>query len=177
MRLAVKFKEIECRFRCNFGEVYEVGGGSITVDQEYSPESENAQSGKAVAQVIEQTKTDYKAADKALENRIDDAEKTIENDCLKKFESTHSSDRAFVQLGNSETIEPIIISKYIYLGAPSIPMRDKTSHNFDIGSPTQPNHAVSRKYMENAIAAAVGDIETALDGIIAIQESLLGGAE
>ena len=28
------------------------GGGSVTVDQNYNPESENAQSGKAVAQAI-----------------------------------------------------------------------------------------------------------------------------
>ena len=31
------------------------GGGNINVDQTYNPESENAQSGKAVAEAIEQT--------------------------------------------------------------------------------------------------------------------------
>ena len=51
------------------------GGGSITVDQTYTPESENAQSGKAVAQAVA-TKTD-KFADVTIEKQNDKIKKVL----------------------------------------------------------------------------------------------------
>ena len=40
-----------------------------------------------------------------------------------------------------------------------------------VGDPTQPNHAATKRYIDGL----VGDIDTVLDSIIAIQENLIGG--
>ena len=52
MKQNLIFDETEQVFTMDFGELHQVGS-NITVDQNYTPESENAQSGKAVAEALE----------------------------------------------------------------------------------------------------------------------------
>ena len=52
MIIEAEFQENEQVLDADFGTVFISGEGSITVDQTYNPESENAQSGKAVAEAI-----------------------------------------------------------------------------------------------------------------------------
>ena len=58
----------------------------------------------------------------------------------------------------------------------SVPYRDN-SMNFYVGDPMQGLHCVNKRYADENYAAKgdIGDIESALDGIIAIQNSLIGG--
>ena len=54
MIIDAEFKETNHTLKGKFGTAYVVGGGASggIVDQTYNPTSENAQSGKAVAQAI-----------------------------------------------------------------------------------------------------------------------------
>lgn len=104
------------------------------VDQTYNPESENAQSGKAVAEAVSD-KQDSLVSGTNI--------KTINN------QSILGSGNITIEGGSDVEVDQIYL-------------------------PTSEN-AQSGKAVAEAITQTVGDIETALDEIIALQEALIGG--
>lgn len=108
--------------------------GKIIIDQTYNPESENAQSGKAVAEAVSD-KQDSLVSGTNI--------KTINN------QSILGSGNITIEGGSDVEVDQIYL-------------------------PTSEN-AQSGKAVAEAITQTVGDIETALDEIIALQEALIGG--
>lgn len=66
MKETLHFDDTEQTFGMSFGEVHTIGGSSVTVEQTYNPDSENAQSGKAVAEALSTIKMPSKVSE--LEN-------------------------------------------------------------------------------------------------------------
>lgn len=131
------------------------GGAIGLADQTYNPESENPQSGKAVAQAV---------ADK--QDKFADV-LTEEKDGFNGIAITKSP--AIVRASNGGlTLEGYTLalnsteSDYIYCS-------NKTLRY--VGDPTEENEAATKGYVDRLI----GDIDTALDLIIALQESIMGG--
>lgn len=139
----------------NWNNVGTPGGGSIAVDQTYNPESGNPQSGKAVAQAVADKQDKF--AD-VLTYEKDDCSGFVINEPV-----------ATIRAGNGGlTLEGYTLalnsteSDYIYCS-------NKTLRY--VGDPTEENEAATKGYVDRLI----GDIDTVLDRIIALQESIMGG--
>lgn len=186
------------------------GGGSIVVDQKYNPKSENAQSGKAVAEAVgdcvKYEDTIYIEVDTADRNedsgelRYDDSLvvhidgfnrkkryvlllKYMDDTNIEMIPLTQRYDTGMfvlqgVDFGHSNIIylengivyiEPIPCmyrpTGYIVADEYNNIDVDKEALLGDIGDIT------AKEYVDNKI----GDIETALDNIITLQNSLIGG--
>ena len=86
---------------------------------------------------------------------------------MDKLENVSGSEVAYVQKTNNEVIHRQVADS----PAPfSIPRRTEEGAVCTV-NPTEENHAVNLEYFNEKM----GDVETALDSIIAIQESLIGG--
>lgn len=139
------------------GEWFKIGDGKTrwnklpwknkkTADQAYDPESENAQSGKAVAQAVSGK------MDKFGKVEIDEGYTAI----------TADTDFELMSKNNCSTI--MVDDNVLSF------MADKI-YITGLVDPTDDTEAANKKYVDNL----VGDINTALDSIIAIQNELIGG--
>lgn len=133
-------------------------GGVIVVDQTYKPESPNAQSGKAVAEAVDNVYpfVQDKFSDTVMISQtlgidgvtgkyfiFDEYENVYEETYADNFEVGFNR-----IVGNNKVDVPVVV-----------------------GAPTKRNHSATKEYVDGL----VGDIETALDNIIAIQNELIGG--
>lgn len=101
------------------------------------------------------------------------AKKTdVDNGFVAKDTSTFYNQCAYKVYGISPdgTQRLIPICFHNYAGQYTIPQYSANGALY-VGTPTADGHAATKQYVDNAI----GDIETALDSIIAIQNSLIGG--
>ena len=186
--------------------------GMPEIDQEYNPESSNAQSGKAVAEAIETAKDMYVItanvtvgkngeyiidedtlsddiatvirlgilSDKKIILRLDEDSRELE------FNIAHITsiegridDVAFIHISGETTYEISFYADYrsgetvygISSYATTFTTRDYLSSKIDQTYNPESSNAQSGK----AVAEAIGNIETVLDNIIAIQNTLIGG--
>ena len=130
-------------------KVYVGGGGSIEIDQTYNPESENAQSGKAVAE--------------AVVNKMDKFGEVT------KITNEEGYTQTTVDVGEMTTLTlkaPILkFDTYGYIvfkGGIASDRDDFSIHDGDgyfiplnIGYPTDYNHAATKAYVDNAIGQAL----------------------
>ena len=134
------------------------GGGNITVDQTYNPESENAQSGVAIHGLIGDLPTDTPNGEFTnLTNYISSIYNHLAHSKLT------NPDKA--EVGRILKIFDIDEDGYVQLEAVDMPS--------DGGGTVDQTY---NPYSENAqsgvaMAGVIGNIETALDEIIALQDS------
>jgi hypothetical protein len=148
----------------------------ITVDQSYNEESENPQSGIAVAEALE-GKMDRFGVAGMLPRPEGDDRFGYEFIRVAPIADRCDIDNPIgeLRLKGGPDLEGVIIlggnySSNVMLGTDESPQTVG-----GIATPTLDNQATNKKYVDDTIADTVGDIETALDGIIAIQNSLIGG--
>lgn len=138
-----------------------VGNGSgaeISVDQTYNAESENAQSGKAVAQAIQANTTSFynpTAGDMDSLKAVNSW--AVKNAIEANIEQNFGGSSSIKAQSGSAVVEAIY---------------ENASRTY---SPTDgfPQSGIA---VAQAIEQAIGNVETVLDSIIAMQESLIGGA-
>lgn len=141
-------------------------GRDAVTDISYNPQSENAQSGKAVAEAIGNKQDKF-------------ADVTVDRDGnvlltpKKDLQIAANNDNGSVALvGKSVTLYGDYTNLHglvSVLGVLDFGYGNGRISN--LGEPRADNDAVNRAYVDTAI----GNIETALDSIIAIQEQLIGG--
>lgn len=130
----------------------EPGKDAIT-DQTYNPESENAQSGKAVADAMAYKQDAFAGV------TISDGNVTV----------TSNGDDTIAFVGKRLVLRGEERGLGLSSGNGEITLDGcKLSY---LASPIQPHQATNKEYVDGL----VGDIETALDTIISIQENLIGG--
>ena len=142
-----------------------------TADQKYNPESENAQSGKAVAEAIsnkmdkfgEVEVTDVETLLRVLTDafEIDGKSHLILKGGQLRFESGDGTIKIIG--GNFSTNE----NEFSFVDGETFGIRIP----INVGEPQKAEHAATKYYVDNL----VGNIENALDNIIEIQNSLIGG--
>lgn len=154
-------------------------GGNVAVDQIYNPESENAQSGLAVAEAIK-----YKA----------DAEKveysgSLPTDLLPDEFAPHKGDWIVLSVSKVDETGRFILTYGInsdngYVGKGEILISNNIITPDKVSRGTRINingdgHwviiTVIKDVANKADKSLIGDIGTALDQIIALQESIMGG--
>ena len=182
-----------------------ISGGGI-VDKEYNPESENAQSGIAVAEAVATVDTKIKyveSLDKS--NKLDlfsmesgtyvlygyftpypngtttltfsklqlvSISKGSLSTCVQVFYPPNNAIQ-YLNIWADETLE----TGYDYerKDAKLYYMEDTRNMTNTVDENSDDTHYPSAKAVYDVVTSVTGDIETALDGIIAIQESLIGG--
>lgn len=98
MIIEAEFKEINKVLEADFGTVKVVKvGGDIVVDQTYNPESENAQSGKAVAEAIRDKTKVWKGSYLS----------TNDDNTSAEFEDEYENILGVITEANTESINPI----------------------------------------------------------------------
>ena len=132
-------------------------GDSPIVEQTYNSESENPQSGKAVAEAIN-TKMDKFGEVTADEN----GNVTINNNCDLNLKSNNY----LVFEGKNGLI---LKTGLMSISANNIDFLN--AHLCNLAEPENASDAVTKNYVDTKI----GDIESALDAIIALQNSIIGG--
>ena len=157
------------------------------IDQEYNPESTKAQSGKAVAEAIEDAKDVYMITANAI--TTDEGKLVIDEDTLSKsvkdivalchpifqnkvilrvFQNPYYYDFDLTEFRSSDTIQratfTCVVSNYYFT----------VEFSVDIDGDNV-NESIRCHHIELAMAEVIGDIEAALDNIINIQNTLIGG--
>ena len=131
-------------------------GKDAITDQTYNPESGNAQSGKAVAEA-----TDYKMDKFGDIDQDGNVKITTQNFKIYQNEGYVQVEKGDLNIQSEKKLS--FKSTANFEKGACVPV----SENLD------PTAVVNRYYVD----LLVGDIETALDGIIAIQNELIGGEE
>lgn len=115
---------------------------------------------------------DPAAARKPLLITIDEWHKTASHSCLEIFEHLDGNGYVFAVVDGSEIAALTGAYSHDYIVTFQIPADENgvwKTYTIDA------TKAVTIKEMSFATAEQIGDIETALDGIIAIQNNLIGG--
>ena len=148
-------------------------GEDATTDQTYNPQSENAQSGIAVDQALEPYK--YLQKDGGGYTNLD----SLWVNKIAHLYGDIVAEGFFIENEKVFIAKPLEVnanatfSSALVHGNADI-MGELTVNNYPIKSmaePTDDYHLVNKKYVDNQI----GDRETTLDNIIAIQNELIGG--
>lgn len=134
------------------------GGGNGVVDQTYDPNSTNAQSGKAVAEALKNIDVSDKMDKFGTVKKSGNNGQTIQLDTLTYLNDSNGQTVAMIGMSTDE----LNLNK-------NLGMMNKKITN--LGNPTTDTDAVNKNYVDTAI----GSIDSALDSIIAIQNSILGG--
>ncbi|MBR4072986.1 MAG: hypothetical protein IKK24_03485 [Clostridia bacterium] len=151
-----------------------------TVDKSYSPESENAQSGKAVAEALKNI--DVSGID--VSGKMDKfgtvtsngTKYTVEaRDAHLNLQSINAISASFSGVVNMSGLLLNNIASFSSTGA-----NEYSNYNFikgmrDLTSDDDGHMAANKNYVDNTVATAIGTIDTVLDRIIEMQNSILGG--
>ena len=143
------------------------GGGSGIVDQTYNPDSKNAQSGVALKPILQnkiefwKPNTEYKVGDTIIgiiKQSISFGGRTYEVQCIDRMicKENHISSGSLTPYESSQYWDDVSLSV----------LMARASYLDSKGNPIVETYATKEE---------VGNIETALDSIIAIQENLIGG--
>lgn len=135
-------------------KIRSIPSGDIAIDQTYKPTSENAQSGKAVAEAV--TAVEDKIGD--IETLNTPTEKILVNAI--NYIKTHCEEASYEAFNLAATVE-MRVGWLIELNT-----IDKTNTVAAI------NELVGNI---DSLGTQMGDIDTALDNIIAMQNSYIGG--
>lgn len=140
------------------------GGAAVEVDQVYDPVSSNAQSGKAVAPVLQkklakwQPNTEYKVGDVVVGKLFMGYSEVTNILVCKKVHTSGAEMMDTVTAVDYWTFEQVVAES------------SNSAVTDGIGNIITDTYATKEE-----LNTAIGDIETALDGIIAIQNELIGG--
>ncbi|MBO5019579.1 MAG: collagen-like protein [Clostridia bacterium] len=168
-------------------------GKDAIIDQTYNPESENAQSGKAVAEAIAnisvrggnkiefwQPNTEYKVGDVVVADSLPQ-QAGYTYSIIAVCKENHTSSDSFIRdLYETTGWNPYVINANEALYA----CLDRNGHFIDMTYATKEelqngyatiNHTHNGFVSKTTYNETIGDIESALDNIIAIQNSLIGG--
>lgn len=167
MIINAEFKEENHSLNADFGTVYYADGnsqgGGITVDQTYNPESENAQSGKALNPILQnklgfwKPNTEYKVGDTVLaEVFLLTYGKGIPYLYYMQCKEEHISGNT-----SSDFLNPTLWNYHLVNAYTS-----RSTYADSEGNLIVDTYATKEE---------VGNIETALDSIITIQNELIGG--
>lgn len=133
-------------------------------DQTYNPESINAQSGKAVAEALADVDLSAKQ-DKFADVVINKNTVTVDANKELRIEGIETS----LSLGFD--VAKLEADYEVYIHAKNGNVNVDGNRIRNLADPIFDADAVNKQYMD----AAIGDIESTLDSIIAIQENLMGG--
>ena len=188
----INIKTINNQSILGSGNITIEGGSDVEVDQTYNPTSENAQSGKAVAEAIALTveikpsKIDLPFEWNGGESgeyfaKLISIDKISNTRSYLRFEVGGSTLNVYVNCPKDELGSyGLEIGKFYLIKISGDAISDRTTEiqkfsKISIDQTYDPTSesAQSGKAVAEAIAQTVGDIETALDIIIAEQESII----
>ena len=179
-------------FETNFKIIYTFG--DYSVDQSYNADSENAQSGKAVAEAIDKIVSaspdggyviidqSYNALSENAQSgkAVAEAIANLVNGSPEALDTLHELANA---LGNDENFSATVMEK-IGKKADAASLEEVKSDIARIldgrttvskaSSDSLGNNIVLHYATKEEVTTQIGDIETALDGIITIQNGILG---
>ena len=138
-------------------------GKDAIIDQTYNPESENAQSGKALSPIFNTKATVFKGTE------INGSSPNgIFGISAKELQTAKIGD-VYVNINTTDVYT--CIKEYDGYYTEWVALNKCTSDEYDSQSPM----AMSGIAVGEAINNAIGDIDAALDAIIALQNSIIGG--